>query len=353
MLRSAPVSQPHRITPPPRPARGYRWLVSCGILLTGVEHRPGVPPHQRVVVTIPRPPIPSAKRPLALTKLLLCVGLLLLILAGAVVWPVPSGASRTRWFNPASRNPHRKRRRPGFVPGEALVRFKKNLALEGSTLIKVRNEDANSATDRSGFASETVPVTIERFAGSDIVEGLRIVHMSSADTLTAIAALRARDDVLYAEPNYIVRADATPNDPRFLSNELYGLNKIAAPQAWDITTGSKNIVVAVIDEGIDLTHEDLQANIWTNPNPGSIPGITGDIHGYDFRSNTGTIVPELHATHVAGTIGAVGNNNLGVVGVNWNASLMSLRFISAATGTGTDADAIKAYTMPSKCATCG
>ena len=186
-------------------------------------------------------------------------------------------------------------------------------------------------------------VQVEIFAGSDIVEGLRLARTAPGDTLKAIAALNARDDVLYAEPNYILHRELTPNDPRFTSNELYGLNTIAAPLAWDITTGSRSIVVAVIDQGVDINHPDLLANIWTNPSPGSIPGITGDLHGYDFRDNTGTIPAESHGTHVAGTIGAVGDNSVGVVGVNWQVSLMSLRFLSAAAGNGTEADAIKAY----------
>src|SRR5438046_8866954 len=109
------------------------------------------------------------------------------------------------------------------------------------------------------------------------------------------------------------------------------MNNIAAPQAWNTTTGSSNIVVGVIAERIDISHPDLAANIWANPAPGSIPGISGDLHGYDFINNSGTIPPEFHATHVAGTIGAVGNNGVGVVGVNWQVKLMSLRFIDQAT----------------------
>src|SRR5438045_1903643 len=163
--------------------------------------------------------------------------------------------------------------------------------------------------------------------------------MAPDETLKAIDALKSRADVLYAEPNYILHEEATPNDP-FL-NQLYGMNLIGAPQAWDVTQGSRNIVVAVIDEGIDRVHPDLQANIWTNPSPGSISGISGDVNGYDFRDNTGNIIAEPHATHVAGTIGAVGNNSNGVAGVNWQVSLMSLRFISDAAGSGTSADALK------------
>src|SRR5207245_4634295 len=99
----------------------------------------------------------------------------------------------------------------------------------------------------------------------------------------------------------------------------------------------------VIDEGIDISHPDLNPNIWTNLHPGSISGINGDVNGYNFRDNTGTFPAEDHASHVAGTIGAVGDNGLGVAGVNWQVSLMSLRFLSAATGNGSDSDAIKAY----------
>src|SRR5207253_1856128 len=115
---------------------------------------------------------------------------------------------------------------------------------------------------------------------------------------------------------------------------------IKAEQAWDTTTGSRNIVVAVIDEGIDINHQDLQANIWTNP--GEIPGngidddgngYVDDIHGYDFVHNDATVydgapgdnTTDAHGTHVAGTIGATGNNGTGVVGVNWQTSLMSLK----------------------------
>jgi hypothetical protein len=151
-----------------------------------------------------------------------------------------------------------KRRRPEFVPGEALVRFKKNRAFEGATYVVLPNNEAPiQAFQRSGSAplagiQEQIPVNVDRFEGSDLVDGLRIARMAQDDTLKAIAALRGRDDVLYAEPNYIVHTDLTPNDPRFLSNELYGLSKIDAPQAWNTTTGSNSIVVGVVDEGIEL-----------------------------------------------------------------------------------------------------
>src|SRR5437660_3168428 len=275
--------------------------------------------------------------------------LLLALLASAILFAPRSAA--TRQIIPASGQenqaaPGQKRQRPEFVPGEALVRFKQNRAFEGAASLPVPNADALIESQGKSTAlaqsREHVLVNVDRFEGSDIVDGLRIARMAPDDTMKAIAALQARDDVLYAEPNYIVHVGTTtPNDPQFSS--LYGLTKIGAPDAWDITKGSTNVVVAIIDEGIDINHPDLQANIWTNPAPGSISGISGDIHGYDFINGSGTFPAEPHATHVAGTIGAVGNNSIGVAGVNWQVSLMSLRFINDATGSGSDGDALKAY----------
>jgi subtilisin family serine protease len=266
----------------------------------------------------------------------LLFGLLLLLLFGAaVIWP-----SRSLAVRPQSQNFNVKRQRPEFVPGQALVRFKPGRAFEGRTNVAVARREL-SATPAENSVTQAIDIEVNRFAGSEIVDGLRLARMPTDKTLETVAALQSRDDVLYAEPNYLRHLEVTPNDPSFSS--LYAMPLIGAPQAWDVTTGSRNIVVAVIDEGIDRVHPDLQANIWTNPSPGSISGISGDVNGYDFRDSTGNIIAETHATHVGGTIGAVGNNSAGVAGVNWQVSLMSLRFISDATGSGTSADAMKAY----------
>jgi subtilisin family serine protease len=267
--------------------------------------------------------------------------LLLLMMLTAVLLPPGSKATRQ---NPTSENnaTSKKRQRPEFVPGEALVRFKPNRVIEGQMLLSIPAADSTNAnSDFTTQAAGQIPIAIDRFEGSDIVDGLRIARVAPDQTWEAIVALKSRDDVIYAEPNYNLHGETTPNDPSF--NQLYAMNLIGAPQAWDLTQGNRNIVVAVIDEGIDIAHPDLQANIWTNPTPGSILGISGDLHGYDFINNSGTIPAELHATHVAGTIGAEGNNAQGVAGVNWRTSLMSLRFISAATNSGTEADSIRAY----------
>ncbi len=148
----------------------------------------------------------------------------------------------------------------------------------------------------------------------------------------------------------------TPNDPRY--SKLWYLDAIHAPAAWDSTTGSTSVIVAVLDTGLDLTHEDIAANLWTNP--GEIAGngkdddsngYIDDIHGWDFiaddsdpsPSPTSTSSSEAinHGTLIAGEIGAVGNNRLGISGVAWNVKIMPVRMLDDE-GSGTAYDAANA-----------
>ncbi len=245
------------------------------------------------------------------------------------------------------------------VPGEILVRFRSD-----SSTLKSATEELLLAEPQAG----ALTVTVERLRGPEIVEGLRIVHVQPHDTNRAIEALRARPDVVYAEPNYIRRKMAIPNDSRF--PDQWSLRNtgqfggtagadIGAEQAWNITTGSRDIVVAVIDEGIDINHQDLQANIWRNLN--EVPangvdddanGFVDDVNGFDFFQNNSTVydgpgtnpdgsIIDEHGTHVAGTIGAAGNNGIGVAGVNWQTSLLPLKFLGP--NGGTTADLLEAY----------
>ncbi len=173
------------------------------------------------------------------------------------------------------------------------------------------------------------------------------------------AALEATAWVAHAEPDYIVRHCGETDDPRY--DELWGLENtgqtggtpdadIDAPLAWRTTTGSDQVVVAVIDSGVDYTHEDLAANAWTNP--GEIPGngidddgngFIDDVHGYDFYNDDGDPMDDLdHGTHCAGTIGAVADNGVGVVGVCPQVRLLGLKFLGA-DGSGATSDAILAF----------
>ncbi len=174
------------------------------------------------------------------------------------------------------------------------------------------------------------------------------------------------ENVEYIEPDYVVSALDIPNDPMF--SQLWGLHNtgqtggrpdadIDAVEAWDVFTGSPNVLVVVIDTGIDYNHPDLAANMWVNP--GEIPGngidddgngYIDDVRGWDFYNNDNDPIDDNgHGTHCAGTIGAVGNNGIGVVGVNWTVKIMPVKFLGAG-GSGYTSGAISsiqyALTIP-------
>ncbi len=185
-----------------------------------------------------------------------------------------------------------------------------------------------------------------------------VADKSKAGMQKAIDELRKDPTVAYAEPNYQLKAIGIPDDPHF--DLLYGMHNVGqnngvvdadidAPEAWDMATGDDNVLVGVIDTGIDYLHPDLVDNMWTNP--GEIPGngiddegngYVDDVHGYDFANHDGDPMDDhYHGTHCAGTIAARGNNGIGVAGVAWKAKLVALKFLSAG-GSGSTADAIEA-----------
>ncbi|MDE3068503.1 MAG: S8 family serine peptidase [Verrucomicrobiota bacterium] len=171
------------------------------------------------------------------------------------------------------------------------------------------------------------------------IGNLQVIQVPSSMTSSTLIALYQQSGLAqYAEHDFYVRALAAPDDFYYAQGNLWGLHNygqfggktnadIDAPEAWDIQHDASNIIVAVVDTGVRYTHEDLAANMWVNPADGS--------HGTNVvAGNTDPGDDYGHGTHVAGTIGAVGNNEIGVVGVAWRVQIMACKFLDA-TGNGT------------------
>ena len=158
-----------------------------------------------------------------------------------------------------------------------------------------------------------------------------LLHSDTMSSEELIKELSKRSDVVAVSPNYKVYAAVIPNDTYTPSNNdgLWGLNYINAPEAWEITKGNENIYIAVLDSGIDYENPDISANY-------------DRTYSKNFLSGSDTVKDENgHGTHVSGTIGAVGNNSLGICGVNWNVKLIGLRALNSG-GSGNVSDVIKA-----------
>jgi subtilisin family serine protease/subtilisin-like proprotein convertase family protein len=232
-----------------------------------------------------------------------------------------------------------------YAPNQLIVKFKKGIA------------SAEVAQFKSLFgavSTQTIKLTgaeIWKLSGSLSVEKI-------------LKQYRSHPIFEYIEPDYIVTKgtispQATfPNDPSF--NQLWGLHNtgqsggtpdadIDAPEAWDIQKGNPNLVIGVIDTGVDYNHQDLVGNIWTNPGEIAGDGIDNDgngyiddIRGWDFAYNDNNPSDvDGHGTHVSGTIAGKGNNGVGVTGVAWNAKIMPLKFLNDQ-GSGSTSNAILA-----------
>jgi subtilisin family serine protease len=218
-------------------------------------------------------------------------------------------------------------------------------ALEILVKFKAGVTEAEKAAVRKMFDARLVNVI-----GAIRVELWRLP--TSADTLEAVARLSALSKIDYAEPNYLYGPQQMPDDPEFalqwhLNNTGQTVNgrsgkpgaDIDAAGAWTVTTGSREVVIAVIDSGVAIDHPDLAANIWTNPFeiPGNLEdddgnGFVDDIHGWDFVNDDNNpsdysrdLYGDGHGTHVAAIIAAVGNNAVGITGVMWEARIMPLQ----------------------------
>lgn len=228
--------------------------------------------------------------------------------------------------------------------------------VDRQVIVKLADNVSASAID--AVRSSMNAKALKRFSSI----GAELWQISDETVEAAIVRYRRDPRIKYVEPNYRVslirqRIERFPNDPRFA--QMWGLHNtgqtggtndadIDAPEAWDIETGN-DVIIGVIDTGIDWTHEDLAANVWINP--GEIPnnrldddgnGYIDDIRGWDFVNNDNDPMDdEGHGSHVSGTIAAVGNNGIGTVGVSWSAKIMPLKFLDA-NGNGTTAGAIEA-----------
>ncbi|MBX3281034.1 MAG: S8 family serine peptidase [Acidobacteria bacterium] len=219
--------------------------------------------------------------------------------------------------------------------------------VENEVLIKFR-DNADSAIARAA----------NRIAGVERIETLgdvrwERVRLRPGQTVEqAVAELPRIQGVEAVQPNFYYHLAVTPNDPQFSSGGMYGLTKISAPAAWDLSTGSSSVVVADIDTGLRYTHQDLAQNAWMNP--GELPtngvdddgnGFIDDVYGWDFFYNDSNPYDDAggHGTHTAGTIGAVGNNLLNVAGVNWSVKIMAIKIYSPNGTDSTSAMLVNAY----------
>ena len=232
------------------------------------------------------------------------------------------------------------------VPGEYVVQLKKNKMTRMST--KQIELTLNSKIKSTIFGQSIVVIQKPVFENPEAV----------------IESLKKNELVEIVEPNYIYTINKISNDPLF--EKLWGLSNVGqkdpagqtgvagvdinVEKAWDIQTGSADTVVAVIDTGIDFNHPDLKSNMWRNETEANGTagvdddnnGVVDDIYGYNAVDNSGNPMDDQgHGSHCAGTIGAKGNDGVGVAGVNWDVQLMAVKFLDK-NGSGTLENAIKA-----------
>jgi subtilisin family serine protease len=240
---------------------------------------------------------------------------------------------------------------PEFVPGQVIVSFKPSASSH-------QVEELFDSMSKSHGVNKIRDLDHKVQNSNDLQE--KLVKVPAGQERKLMKILEKNPNVEHAGLNYIVHVtDTIPNDTRF--SELWGLHNtgqtggtsdadIDAPLAWDIFTGSDTVVVGVVDTGIDYTHPDLVANIWTNPGEIAGNGIdddgngyVDDIHGIDtVNGDSDPIDDHDHGTHVAGTIGGVGNNGDGVTGVNWDVTMIACKFLSSS-GSGSTAGAIECF----------
>ena len=269
--------------------------------------------------------------PFLALSLALCAAAFGTTTAFAAMASAPAPPSVARALTPRPSDP------PSFVPGEVLLRFRPT-ATPGQIKAVLRDLGSTRGKKfrRTGIEHHKISGSVER----------------------AVGRFKNHPAVEFIEPDYVVHADAVPNDPLFpLQWSLRNTGQqtgiagadIDAVGAWDQATGSSQVIVAIIDSGMDWHHPDLAGNLYTNPGEIAENGIdddgngyVDDVHGFDFYDFDGDPSDENgHGTHVSGIIGAVGNNGIGIAGVAWRVQLMPVKFLGR-DGTGATSSAIAA-----------
>jgi serine protease len=252
---------------------------------------------------------------------------------------------------PQTQSPPEFDRSRRFVPAELLVGFRPGAGPPDiAAVYQLHGLEERETLDTRGGATALRRVVFPLAPGENLEE----------QTQRVITRLMRHPRVRFAEPNYIFHTSELPNEPRF--GELFGLDNtgqtdgrpdadVDGPEAWDRTTGSSQVIAFVIDTGVDYGHEDLAGNLWTNTAEAS--GQTGvdddnngyvdDVHGINAITGSGDPADDMgHGTHVAGILGAKGNNGIGVVGVMWNVRIGACKFLDQF-GNGTLDDAVQCF----------
>ena len=251
--------------------------------------------------------------------------LLFLLLLGGMPNPPEAVVGRSTDGSPRNAIATRQAKAGGdasYQEGEVLVKFKKRVTMAEAAML----------------ADDLAAGKIKEFR---VLSQLRtsayfLFRSATRSTKQLLAEMQANPDVEAVSPNYRRRLQRLPNDSKF--SKLWGMKKIGAADAWEKNIGSPGVVLAVLDTGVDYRHEDLAANMWHNPGEvagNSIDddgnGFVDDIYGYDFAADSSgsqdsdPMDIDSHGTHMAGIIAAVGNNGIGVCGINWNARIMALK----------------------------
>lgn len=228
----------------------------------------------------------------------------------------------------------------------------RDIMIADHVMVRLQSETDRSKLESLVQAQGLAIRKVMKMPGSYLIS----ITDDSTNALPRLLEILNKDKELirYVEPDYVVRSQQTiPNDPKFGS--LWGLNNtttstadISAPEIWDLTTGDPQLVIGGIDTGIDYTHPDLASNIWhntaeiTNGLDDDANGYIDDVTGWNFSDdNNSPMDGQGHGTHTAGTMGAVGNNGIGIAGVNWNCRMIPLKFLDNS-GNGAISDALDA-----------